>query len=218
MDEQNKESKRVILQKIRSATKSDEYSHKDNILRSRMKKNKSTEIKYVSNLDVFISKLEQAKATVSVVSHKRDIITEVHKYVSQHQISSVITVAQHTDFPSLDWEGVDTTTQYNPKALSTSVTFAVMGIEETGALVMLSSPSSPTGMNFLPDHHFIVLDADKVVKTMEDVWAQLSKSGEPLPRTINLITGPSRTADIEYEIQIGAHGPKSLHVIIVKNH
>lgn len=216
MNEQNEESRRVILQKIRTATKSDEYSREDNILRTKTKKNISAEINYISKLENFISKLEQAKATVSVVSHKNDIIGEIHKYVTQYHISSAIMVDNQTDLVSLDWKDVDSTAQYDPKTLFTSVSFATLGVEETGALVMLSSPSSPTGMNFLPDHHFIVLDADKVVKTTEDVWTQLNKSGEPLPRTINLITGPSRTADIEYEIQIGAHGPKSLHVIIVK--
>lgn len=212
MTDKNKESRRVILEKIRLATKSGDNT----TLRSRDNKNKSTEINYISNLNTFISKLELAKATVSVVSHKKDIIAEVHKFVTQYHISSAIMVDEKTDLVSQDWQDLDVTSQYDPKTLSTSVSFATLGIEEIGALVLLSSPSSPTGMNFLPDHHFIVLDADKIVKTMEDVWAYLKKGGISLPRSINIVTGPSRTADIEYEIQIGAHGPKSLHVIIIK--
>jgi L-lactate dehydrogenase complex protein LldG len=59
---------------------------------------------------------------------------------------------------------------------------------------------------------------------MEDAWAKLRQahpgatlSGESMPRTVNFITGPSRTGDIEQKILMGAHGPRRLHIVIVED-
>jgi L-lactate dehydrogenase complex protein LldG len=54
-----------------------------------------------------------------------------------------------------------------------------------------------------------------VVRHFEDVWAQWRESGRTMPRTINIIAGPSRTAHIEQTIQLGAHGPRRLHILLV---
>jgi L-lactate dehydrogenase complex protein LldG len=62
-----------------------------------------------------------------------------------------------------------------------------------------------------------VIDAKDVVGDFESVWQRLrEKFGEAvMPRTVNLITGPSRSADIEQTLILGAHGPRRLHVIVV---
>jgi L-lactate dehydrogenase complex protein LldG len=98
-----------------------------------------------------------------------------------------------------------------------AVTGAFAGIAETGTLVLLSSPGSPTTLNFLPDVHIAVLRREQIVTHIEDVWTRLRAQSKAMPRTVNMITGPSRTADIEQTIQLGAHGPRSLHVILVEH-
>ncbi|MEE8215674.1 MAG: LUD domain-containing protein, partial [Acidiferrobacterales bacterium] len=79
-----------------------------------------------------------------------------------------------------------------------------------------SGRESPTTLNFLPDVHIVVLRREQIVAHIEDVWSQLRSELAAMPRTINFITGPSRTADVEQTIQLGAHGPRSLHVILVE--
>jgi len=69
-------------------------------------------------------------------------------------------------------------------------------------------------INFLPETEVVVLPADAVVGAMEDALAQVRAKGA-MPRTINFITGPSRTGDIEQRIEMGAHGPRRLHIVIV---
>jgi len=88
---------------------------------------------------------------------------------------------------------------------------------ETGTLVMASGPDNPTTLNFLPDTHIVVVDAKDIAGDYETVWARVrEKFGiEALPRAINLITGPSRSADIAQILILGAHGPRRLHVLIV---
>jgi L-lactate dehydrogenase complex protein LldG len=93
---------------------------------------------------------------------------------------------------------------------------ALAGVAETGTLIMTSGPDNPTTLNFLPENHIVLLLADDVAGNYEDVWDKLrEKYGSNLPRTVNMITGPSRTGDIEQTIELGAHGPRRLHILLV---
>ena len=100
------------------------------------------------------------------------------------------------------------------------VTGAFAGIAETGTLMLISGPESPTRNNFLPDTHIVVLRGAQVAASYEEAWDRLrARSGAPsggfMPRTVNFITGPSRTGDIEQRIELGAHGPRRLHIVLV---
>jgi len=99
-----------------------------------------------------------------------------------------------------------------------SVSFAEAGIAETGTLAFVSGAHNPTTLNFLPDNHIVILRAIDIEADYEAVWARLrDRFGAGLmPRTVNLVTGPSRSADIEQKLLLGAHGPRRLHVIIVE--
>ena len=94
-----------------------------------------------------------------------------------------------------------------------SLTPAFCAVAETGSVVLLSGDASPTLLNFLPDVHIVVVEAAQLVPHYEDVWARLRALGE-MPRSVNFITGPSKTADVEQTLQIGAHGPRCLHVVM----
>jgi len=95
-----------------------------------------------------------------------------------------------------------------------SVTPAFCAVAETGSVVLLSSESSPTTLNFLPDVHIVIVESDQLVSHIEDVWVRL-RALEDVPRAVNFVTGPSKTADVEQTLQIGAHGPRRLHVMFV---
>lgn len=94
---------------------------------------------------------------------------------------------------------------------------AFAGIAESSTLVLFSGADNPTTLNFLPDHHLVVLEAKDVVADYETAWARVRAQfpDGQLPRAINMITGPSRSADIEQTLLLGAHGPRSLHVLLV---
>jgi L-lactate dehydrogenase complex protein LldG len=100
-----------------------------------------------------------------------------------------------------------------------SVTPAFAAIAETGTLMLVSGPDTPSTLNFLPDSHVVVLKASDIVGPYEDALDRVRARGATatdLPRTINFITGPSRTGDIEQTIQLGAHGPRRLHILLVE--
>ena len=95
-----------------------------------------------------------------------------------------------------------------------SLTPCFAAIAETGTLMLISGAATPTTLNFLPDTHIVLVHADQVVAAYEDGWDRLRSAGA-MPRAVNFITGPSRTGDIEQRIELGAHGPRRLHIILV---
>lgn len=94
---------------------------------------------------------------------------------------------------------------------------ALGGVAESGTLMLASGPDNPTTLNFLPDTHIVVVESADIVGDYETLWMRLREryGAGAMPRVVNLITGPSRSADIEQTLILGAHGPRRLHVIIV---
>ena len=94
---------------------------------------------------------------------------------------------------------------------------ATVAAAETGTLFLVSGADNPTTLNFLPETHTVLIAAPDIVGSYEEAFDRLRTiHGEGyLPRTVNLISGPSRTADIEQTIVRGAHGPSRLHVLIL---
>jgi L-lactate dehydrogenase complex protein LldG len=90
-----------------------------------------------------------------------------------------------------------------------------LAVAETGSLLFTSGPASPTTHNFVPDHQLVLLDANSLVCHLEDAWGYLRTLPAGMPRAVNLVSGPSRTGDIEQTIQLGAHGPRRVHVLVV---
>jgi L-lactate dehydrogenase complex protein LldG len=98
-----------------------------------------------------------------------------------------------------------------------SLSRAVTAAAETGTLFLVAGQDNPTSLAFLPETHMVLIRAVDVVGSYEDAWDRVRATSDEvvLPRSVNLIGGPSRTADIEQTIVRGAHGPRRLHVLIL---
>lgn len=98
-----------------------------------------------------------------------------------------------------------------------SLSRAHAAASETGTLILTSGADNPSTLNFLPETHIVVVAADDVLGSFEEGWARVrQRFGQGvMPRTVNMISGPSRTADIEQTLVRGAHGPKNLFVLVV---
>ncbi len=98
-----------------------------------------------------------------------------------------------------------------------SLSAAASGVAETGTLVMASSPENPAMYGFVPLLHMVLLPESCIHGSYEDAWIALrQRQGNlAMPRMVNMITGPSRTADIEQTLLMGAHGPQNLMIMIV---
>lgn len=164
----------------------------------------------------FVNKLEKAAGSISRVASEDAIVAAVTSYLQQHDIAPKLVSASSRLLDQLAWP--DEYSVETRKAMGSDVTVlteAYAGVAETGSLVLLSGADSPTSLNFLPDNYLCVLRNENLVRHIENVWQRLRKEQTGLPRAVNYITGPSRTADVEQTIQLGAHGPRRLHVILV---
>lgn len=95
------------------------------------------------------------------------------------------------------------------------ITGAFCAVADTGTLMLLSGAATAAVTSLLPETHVAVLPVRRIVAFMEDAWLLLRRERGRLPRAVNFVSGPSRTADIEQTVTLGAHGPYRVHVILV---
>lgn len=170
----------------------------------------------LARLERFLAQFERALGSFSRVDGPAGIPAAAARYLDQVQAAPELLLAPDPLLTSLIWPS-PLRTAVGPEGaagFASAIVVAACGIAETGSLVLPSGPTRPTTMNFLPDQQLLVLLAADVVDHLEDAWSCLRARG-PLPRTVNVVTGPSRTADVEQTIQIGAHGPRRVHLILI---
>lgn len=174
----------------------------------------------------FITRAEAASTTVARVDDWSGVPAAIADYLRRYNLPMTLRLAPHPDFRALDWIGTAPALDISEGAAragdAVSVNRPVAAVAETATLLCHSAPVSATTLNFLPDTSIMVLHADEVLGSYEQAWAVLRQrlgfdhdQPQQWPRTVNWISGPSRTADIEQTIQLGAHGPRRLHVVLV---
>lgn len=173
-------------------------------------------------VDLFVTQAKFVDASVDRVASADDVPDAVAAYLASQNLPSEVRLAPDTQLDDIPWDQRPTLLVSRGKtdgSHEVSVTAAFAGIAETGSLMLHSGPESPSTLNFLPDHHVVVLRASQVRKSYEDGWddlrRQMTSRPNTLPRTVNFITGPSRTGDIEQKILMGAHGPRRLHIVLI---
>jgi L-lactate dehydrogenase complex protein LldG len=92
---------------------------------------------------------------------------------------------------------------------------AQAGVAETGTLVLESAAERHRLVSLVPPVHVAVLPAEAILADLDAALAALGRAG-PASRAVTLVTGPSRTADIELELVVGVHGPRELHVVVLE--
>lgn len=165
----------------------------------------------------FLERLEAAAATWESIAGLNALPGAVAGYVAQHRLPKTIHTAPHPDLERLSWPE-DWVVQQGTAGLDQSrvtLTVARIGIAETGTLMLPGGPAAPPSMNLLAEHHLVLLRADRLVDYQEEAWSAFRAETGTLPRAVMMITGPSRTADIEQTLQLGAHGPRNLHLFLV---
>ncbi|MGD9616648.1 MAG: lactate utilization protein C [Alphaproteobacteria bacterium] len=179
-----------------------------------------------ARIDLFVAMAEEVQTTVARLASEAEIPAEVARYLAAENLPAELVMAPDPALDRIPWHERPLLRIRRGRAEprdAVSLTPCLAAIAETGTLMLVSGEDTPTTLNFLPDTHIVVLRAGQVVAGYEDAWdlvrarAGDNTGGDPLgwPRTINLITGPSRTGDIEQRIQLGAHGPRRLHVVLV---
>ncbi len=161
----------------------------------------------------FLTRLRAASASVDQVADLATAATAIAEFLAAERVSEPAVVAAHAMLSSLPLANAEQRPLRSTDRVAVTVAFA--GVAETGSLALLSRPETPTGFNFLPEFLVCLLPLDRILSSLEDLWVLIRRERGSLPRAVNLVTGPSRTADVEQTIQLGAHGPRRLHAIVV---
>jgi len=172
---------------------------------------------HAAKVALFASLAAEVDATVARVASLADVPDAVAQYLAARNLPPAAVLPADPALDKVPWDRSPMLRLRRGPAApddEVGVGAALAGIAETGTLVFVSGHDSPTRNNFLPETQIVVLRSGDVVGIYEEVWDRLRARGV-LPRTVNLVTGPSRTGDIAQKLELGIHGPRRLHIVLV---
>jgi L-lactate dehydrogenase complex protein LldG len=171
---------------------------------------------------LFLRNLEKEFATAARVPAREDIPAAIADYLAAQNLPSEFAMAPHPALQALPWDRRPLLRRRAGRAEATDLVtlqHGFAGIAETGTLMLPGGPDRPTTLNLLADTAMVVLRASRIVGAYEDAFdllrAEVVGPGGMLPRNVMLVTGPSRSADIESTLELGAHGPRRLHLLLI---
>jgi L-lactate dehydrogenase complex protein LldG len=177
------------------------------------------QIRGAERVAMFRAQAEGVHATVAEIASAADIPAAIAFYLRERNLPATLRMGDDSLLRALPWDKTALAVSHGASGGGdvNAVSRAIGAVAETGTLALTSGPDSPTTLNFLPDNHIVVVAAADIAGDMEEIWARLRFAygkGE-LPRVVNFVTGPSRSADIGQTMLLGAHGPRSLHILVV---
>jgi len=171
----------------------------------------------------FIGRATDMQSSVERLADRRAIPSAVVRYVDALELPPALAMQKShagvcwPEFADLDWPAAGLAIEARPTKGDDrlGITGTFCAIAETGTLVVLAGADTPTATTLLPDTHVAVVRADRIVAGMEEAFALIRSERGMLPRAVSLISGPSRTGDIEQTIVLGAHGPFRVHILVL---
>lgn len=170
-------------------------------------------------VELFARNVEKEFGTVTRVSSLDEVPGAVADYLAAQNLPGEFVMAPHDELRAINWSARPLLRFREGRAVATdlvSVQHGFAGIAETGTLMLPSGPDRPTTLNLLAETEIVVLQAGRVVGAYEEAWDLLRAELGGMPRNVMFVTGPSRSADIEQTLELGAHGPRRLHVVLVE--
>lgn len=163
----------------------------------------------------FIEQAGRMSDTVERVASRDEVPAAIARYLDLHGIARK--AIGWDSLASLAWSaaGIEFAARPPENLDQVGITGCFCAVAETGTLMLLSGPETFASAGLLPETHVAVVETHRIVAAMEDAFALARAERGELPRATNFISGPSRTADIEQTIVLGAHGPYRVHVVLV---
>ena len=171
-----------------------------------------------AQIRLFIANIEKEFGSVARVTDLVAVPAAVADYLAAQNLPTDFAMAPHPELQTIPWSErplLRLRVGRGEPTDAVSVQHGYAGVAETGTLVLPSAPERPTTLNLLSDTAIVVLRATRVVGAYEEAWDLLRADHGGMPRNVMLVTGPSRSADIESTLELGAHGPRRLHVVLV---
>jgi L-lactate dehydrogenase complex protein LldG len=175
---------------------------------------------HAAQVDLFVRNVEMEFGSVTRVPDLDAVPGVVVDYLAAQNLPSTLVMAPHPELQAVPWSARPLLEIRQGRAQATdavSMQHGFAAVAETGTLMLPSAPERPTTLNLLADTEIVLLRASRVVGAYEEAWDLLRDAFGSMPRNIMLVTGPSRSADIEQTLELGAHGPRRLHVVLVED-
>jgi L-lactate dehydrogenase complex protein LldG len=175
---------------------------------------------------LFIRNVEKEFGTVERIADLAAVPGAITDYLAAQNLPARLVMAPHPELEGLDWSSRPMLSRDTRRAQDgdqVSLQHAWAAVAETGTLFFPSDPARPATLNLLPDTEIVLLRASAIVGAYEEAWDRLraerrdALTGGWMPRNLMLVTGPSRSADIEQTLELGAHGPRRLHILLVED-
>jgi len=177
-------------------------------------------LSHTAQVGLFVTNLEKEFGSVTRVPDAEAVPGAVADYLAAQNLPMSLVMAPHPQLRAIPWSARPLLEIREGRAQATdlvSVQHAFAAIAETGTLMLPSAPERPTTLNLLADTEIVVVRASRLVGAYEEAWDLLRAELGGMPRNVMLVTGPSRSADIEQALELGAHGPRRLHVVLVED-
>lgn len=204
-----------ILGRLRTAAEAPGFAASGSAASARQPAPRAAGLQHDEPVARFIDRAGRLDSTVARVAELRAVPLVVASYLQRHGLPSAL--ACWPAYAGLDWAAVGIRAEARPARADDRVglTGCFAAIAETGTLMLCSGPETPAVTSLLPETHLAIVPAQRVVRSLEEGFARLRRElGQP-PRAVNLVSGPSRTGDIEQTITLGAHGPYRVHLLVV---
>lgn len=172
-------------------------------------------VKVGEHIESFVRFAEGVSASVARIADLDALPGAIAAYLAAHNLPARLVATADADFDAVPWDAnpaLEVARGVPGKEDLVALSQAAAGIAETGSLVMIGDAANPHMASFVPETAIVLLRAGRIVGGLEDAFAGLPSA---LPRAVCLVTGPSRTGDIGLQIELGAHGPRRVHIIIV---
>jgi L-lactate dehydrogenase complex protein LldG len=197
-----------------SAVKARLEAHARNLVPARGQLEREKRIQLFGELAMAVMADVERLATLA------DVPAAVTRYLRRHNLPQKLVLAPEPLLDRANWDSQPLLRVRRGTAIdadAVGVTLAIAGVAETGTLVLASAPERPTLLAYLPESSVVVIAADWIEAAYEDAWESVRAMPGGMPRSVNFVTGPSRTADIAQQLELGAHGPKRLLILIVEH-
>lgn len=190
--------------------------HPRNILPSRVPQDSKQQ------LSVFQSFCAENAISVAEITSFADVPLAVQDFLKSHNQPAQIKATDESFLKEINWQQqplLDISYGACTKSDKTAISGCLAAIAETGTIMVHSGSDFPMGAAFFPDNHIVIVKESQMMGWYEQAWDQIRAIyPDLLPRQVTLVSGPSRTGDIEHKVQLGAHGPKKMHILLLKDH
>ncbi|MEP5765083.1 MAG: lactate utilization protein [Halieaceae bacterium] len=170
-------------------------------------------------LETFLTRLATNNISVAAASSRSDAVKCIARFMYEEHNTHRVVAGNDRRLAALPWRDGGVLVRFAAAEPDdpVSISYARLGVAESGSLMLYSNRDNPASSNWLPRDHIVVMDGRDLVASYEDAWQVVRNdhAEADLPRGISFISGPSSTGDIAGHLVSGAHGPQRLHLVFI---